>query len=120
MEKLTGLCLTFCIRDIIQGKVAIDEVVVIISPTTSCKSINEWKPYLEAYKEFWNDDPKKGVRIFMRLIRAGKVIQPKLLKKEAPRVAYNNWWRNQFGTAIYRPEKIKPKKKKVVKNTKKK
>ena len=73
-----GTSVSFCIRDIIFGSVREDEIEKIIG-ATSAPDREGWGQVIEHYKDhYWHHDPEEGEAIALRLLDAGKILQPKL------------------------------------------
>lgn len=79
MCKLIGRSLSFCIQDILSGKVGIDEVCCIIT-STSCKDYLAFQDVLEHYEHIhWNNYQKySGSIIAWKLWYSDRIIQPRL------------------------------------------
>jgi hypothetical protein len=87
-----GLSLSLCIREIIQGKVLVEDVVVIIS-NTAWQDDATWAKGLERYKtEYWQRDPAKAISIVRRLRRYGLIIQPRLRNPHVDHTTSNDIW----------------------------
>jgi len=90
-EKLIGLSLSFCVGDIIRGKVAIEQVQMIIA-STKCATRAEWHSVLAKYsKSCWREYPKRACDIAWQFIDAGKVEQPRLHGDPYPHIAGGHW-----------------------------
>ena len=88
---MIGLSLSFCIVDILAGKVLESEVQKIITGT-AVASEAEWQNLIKTYREiYWWEDPDKGEAILRRFIAAGKLEQPRLEGKEARNIARGHW-----------------------------
>lgn len=73
-----GLSLSLCIRDILEGKVSLDEVERIVT-STKCRTPADWTWLLENYRrEYWGKDPDLGEKIARQLLAAGKIEQPRM------------------------------------------
>lgn len=91
MKKKIGLSVSFCIADIIKGKVKEKDVEKIIG-STAARNDAEWEGIISDYKEtYWKDDPEKGEAILRRLLKAGKIEQPRLQGKPAHNIASGHW-----------------------------
>ena len=73
-----GLSLSFCVKDILQGKVSLDEVEFLVVGT--CIEDNEeWEMAKEKYANaYWYDNKEEGKRIAQFLWENDKIHQPKL------------------------------------------
>lgn len=86
-----GLSLSFCIRDIYEGRVKEREIKEIQTSTTA-KSPEAWKKILETYREnYWYRDPKTQEAIFWRLLNSGRIKQPRLEGKGIHNIADGHW-----------------------------
>lgn len=73
-----GLSLSFCVRDIIEKRVALDEIK-FISAGTKAPTPEDWQEVLETYKRiYWHKDPEEAETYFWRLLNTGRIIQPRL------------------------------------------
>jgi hypothetical protein len=75
---LTGKSLSFCIRDIIEGKVKESDISSIITSTRA----NDTKQFVslcvDYSLDYWYINPELGIEIALRLYDEGKIIQPRL------------------------------------------
>jgi hypothetical protein len=77
MKKI-GKCLSDCIADIISGKVREEDILFILSETAAVTDV-EWRWAIDQNRHgAWKDNPEEGEAICRRLIRAEKIIQPRL------------------------------------------
>lgn len=91
MERLIGLSLSFCIKDVIEGHVEESEIKEINARTLAfCDE--DWSNILAIYcQSFWQKEPDKAREIFYRLLSAGKIKQPRLDGKPRFDVS-NGYW----------------------------
>ena len=76
---MIGLSLSFCVMDIIAGKVDEADVELIISGTAA-KTPEDWDKVIEGYRaSYWLHSPAQGERIARMLINNGRVWQPRVL-----------------------------------------
>ena len=74
-----GLSLTYCIRDIIEDKITVDQVVCIITGT-KLHSDEEWDRVLRGSAEaHWKKNPVAGMMIARYFKDKDLLIQPRLL-----------------------------------------
>jgi hypothetical protein len=91
MKKYTGLSLSFCVKDICQGKVSINQVEKIITGTMA-KSNDDWDNLLKSYcQNYWYDYPEMAKSIVNQLKESGKILQPRLEGIDAPLI-YDGYW----------------------------
>lgn len=91
MSKKIGLSLSFCVRDIAEGKIPLSDVEKIIS-STKAENERDWaevaKRYLQVY---WRDNPQECHKIFKTLLQEGKIVQPRLEGKQGPNISEGHW-----------------------------
>ena len=76
--KYVGLSLSFCVRDLIEGKKSLDEVTFIYSGTR-CENKEHWESVIKTYRiSYWYDNPDEGERLARYFIENGLIIQPRL------------------------------------------
>ena len=86
-----GLSLSFCIADIINGKVSEGSVAKIIAGTM-CNTLDDWRKVEESYRDvYWKTNPDLGSAIMYRLLAFGKVEQPRLEGKRVPHIRHGHW-----------------------------
>jgi hypothetical protein len=74
---ITGLSISFCIKDIAAGVVSEDMVEKIIGGT-SVKSPEDWEKVIASYrKNYWYKFPDEAEQLFRRMLAAGKIEQCK-------------------------------------------
>lgn len=75
---MIGLSLSNCVKDVLDGKVALSDIELIVAGT--CAGNPElFQEVLAGYTEsYWVKAPEEGVRIALELYHAGKVCQPRL------------------------------------------
>jgi len=75
MKLLLGWSLSFCVKDIFEGKISIDDVLAIASGTSFTNDESSWELLLDSYsKSYWIKDPKKCKEIANRL--RNRIVQP--------------------------------------------
>ena len=76
--NLVGLSLSLCIKDVIQGKVSVEQIDSIIA-NTKCETEAHWNEVFEIYcRLYWEADPERAVRIVRTLVKLGKIEQPRI------------------------------------------
>lgn len=75
-----GRSLSFCIKDILSGKVSYNEVGKIVT-STACKNDESWVKLLEQYQQsYWYDYSMVECRaVLFGLLFANKIEQPRLI-----------------------------------------
>ncbi len=87
----TGLCLSLCVLDIIEGLVPLKEVDKIIAGTAA-PSPEAWDKTIRNYKKVcWNEKAEECEMVARHLIETGMVEQPILQGKKAPIIADGHW-----------------------------
>lgn len=88
---LRGLSLSFCIKDIINGKVDVKNVKEIVTGTC-CRTEEDWNKVLDHYIDFyWQADSVRAIDIFSLLKRFGRIDQPRTRGESAPNIS-EGWW----------------------------
>jgi hypothetical protein len=88
--KYVGLSLSFCVRDIMEGKIDEDRVMTIIAGT-KFKDYEGWKRVIEVYsKTYWKSNPV-ATEIANRLMVQGKIVQPRLQEQDTPTLTGGHW-----------------------------
>jgi hypothetical protein len=79
---LIGTSLSFCVKDIMEGRVKLDNVILIITGTNS-KGKDSWEQILNTYSEtYWRSNPEKGIEIANQLLFTGRIFQPRASNHE--------------------------------------
>ena len=82
---MIGLSLSFCVKDIIEGKVALESVEKIITGTHYTDRETFHTGMQQSYcHTYWKKDPEKAHQIAMQLWDEGKIHQPRS-QGEGPR-----------------------------------
>lgn len=88
---MIGLSLSFCVKDIIDGKAQLADVSKIISGT-SCRTPEDWEQCLDRYRQvYWRHNPDLGESTARQLLDAGKVVQSKLVDGRVPLIFSGHW-----------------------------
>ncbi|MFA5075878.1 MAG: hypothetical protein WC480_00445 [Patescibacteria group bacterium] len=75
---MIGLSLSWCIQDIIEGKVALDALDKIIAGTR-CPNPVDWDRVIQRYRDqCWGANPDLAEKIVRRLLAEGRIEQPRL------------------------------------------
>jgi hypothetical protein len=92
-NMLIGLSLSYCVADIINGLVNIDDVAFIVAGTR-IRDAADLSDVLDSYaRNYWSNLPQLGRSIATQLYEEGKVIQPRVLGLHAYHVADGHWAR---------------------------
>jgi hypothetical protein len=88
---LIGLSLSYCISDIINGRVDKNDVMFIVAGTRIMCD-HDLDSVLENYAKYeWQTDPERGMAIAREFYNRGMIIQPRVLNCNPPHVA-EGWW----------------------------
>lgn len=92
-SKMIGLSLSFCVKDIIEGRVDLESVDKIITGTffTDRDSFNDGMKYGYC-RTYWRKHPDRAHEIAMQLWDAGKLDQPRA-RGETPPDIHNGHWK---------------------------
>ena len=86
-----GLSLSFCIRDIMEGKIKEEEVKEILSGTNAGTS-EQLEDVLGLYKKiYWTGYPEEAAALARRLFAAGKIKQP-ITEGARPHNIVDGYW----------------------------
>lgn len=87
---MIGKSLSFCVKDICEDKVAIQDVTLIIAGTFA-KNKASWNELLESYsKSYWFKYPRKAKAVANLLLYSGRIFQPRAANLE-PLFGQNIW-----------------------------
>lgn len=88
---MIGLSLSFCVKDILAGKVR-EEDVERIEAGTKAVTDEDWDFLIRRYCEiFWKAEPERAAAIVQRLRAAGKIDQPRARGEEAANISAGHW-----------------------------
>lgn len=88
---MIGLSLSLCVRDIVEGRVELDDVEYIIAGT-KISNENEFNEVCEDYKQYyWTHNPSVGKAIAEHLWNKKKILQPRLYNFEPPKIDKGIW-----------------------------
>jgi hypothetical protein len=90
----TGLCLSLCVRDIVDGLVPLKKVDKIIAGTAA-PTPEAWDEVIRSYRKVcWSVKAEECERLARHLIATGMVEQPRLQGKEAHIIDDGYWLLN--------------------------
>jgi hypothetical protein len=90
-QHLIGLSLSFCINDVVNGRVSVEQIDKIITGTCALTD-DHWEEVISDYREtYWAKDPDRAERIVRTLISLGKIEQPRILNRPTPNIASGHW-----------------------------
>lgn len=76
-----GRSLSFCVCDIIEGKVKESDVIAMVT-STAFENKEEFEKGIESYaRSYWISYPEKGKEIARKLWDSGRIEQPRLKNK---------------------------------------
>lgn len=104
---LIGLSLSFCIKDILLGRVKDEEVYAIITGT-DIQSEEVWEEVIKRYSDlYWTEHDytingneytvetisheEEARKLIHRLRETGRIIQPRTMGQEPPNIAAGRW-----------------------------
>lgn len=88
---LIGLSLSFCIADIINGRVNRDDVLYIITGTR-IRNVNEFNRVLDSYEDcYWTTNPSLGRKIATDFYNRGMLLQPRIQGGDGPAIFDGAW-----------------------------
>jgi len=91
---MIGLSISFCIRDIIRGKVQESDVEKIIA-NTWCETKEHWEEVILIYrKSCWYDNPEVGEAVCWRFVAENKIEQPRCQGKGSHNIADGHWMKD--------------------------
>lgn len=103
-NKLTGLSLSYCVKDIVAGRVPYDAVDHIVA-STAAASPAAWDELIAQYKNvYWHVHQDEADRVVRRLLAEGKIDQPRLRGQEHHSIASGHWM-DVTTQEVFRPEK---------------
>lgn len=105
---MIGLSLSNCIKDVLDGKVALSDIELIVAGTCA-GNLELFQEVLSGYTEsYWREAPEEGVRIALELYHAGKVCQPRLANANHFPVRANrvNWVESKDEIVWYDAEQV--------------
>lgn len=87
-----GLSLSYCVVDIINGLVDIDDVLFIVCGTKFSND-REFSEVMDQYAEFyWSHLPQLARYVATQLKIQGKLIQPRLEGCQVPPIVNGHWY----------------------------
>jgi len=90
-EQVEGLSLSFCVSDILHGKVSENQVTKIVA-STNAPTAKNFENLLESYADtYWHENPEEGKSIARRFWEAGKIDQPRTRGEEPNWVGDGHW-----------------------------
>ena len=78
---MIGLSVSFCVRDIVSGKVplaSVEKIIGSIAVQTEAEVDDLVRSYCQGY---WCESPQESEKLFRRLLAEGKIEQPRLTNR---------------------------------------
>lgn len=73
-----GLSLSFCVRDIAEGRVRIEDVEVIVT-NTCARTSQDWTRLIDQYsRTYWRGCADRAVRVLEILLASNRIVQPRV------------------------------------------
>ena len=92
---MVGLSVSFCIRDMVSGKVD-PAVVEKIVAGTKASTPEEVEALIKGYRQtYWDECPDGAEQVFRQMLAEGKIVQPRVDGKPAPMIAGGHWVENE-------------------------
>ena len=91
--KLLGLSLSFCVKDILSGRVSIDDVECIVSCTRFESASQAYDHYIVDY---WSDYPSETVHAVLNELWP-RVYQPRFNDERGHTIAHGYWFNHEAG-----------------------
>ena len=89
-----GYSLSFCVCDIMNGAVQIEDVQQIVT-NTSADNEQQWDRLIHEYcKTYWHTDPRLAQKIVQQLRDEGKISQPRIHDSNYHHKITRNFWKN--------------------------
>jgi len=87
-SNLIGLSMSLCIRDVLEGRVNIEQIEKIFAQTR-IETEEHLQETMTVYRQaYWSSDPDRGERIARSMLKAGRIEQPRItLTGES-----KDWW----------------------------
>jgi len=86
-----GLSVSFCFRDMAQGKVNPDLVINIIAGT-KIDNPATMEHVIQSYRNnYWSDCADKAEELFRQFWAEGRIIQPRVNGEEPPNLSDGHW-----------------------------
>ena len=87
----TGMSLSFCVADMIEGKVLLSEVDRIVCGTKAM-SDDAWERVIEDYSRvYWRKNPAKARELVRKMRSLGMLDQPRTRGEAPPDLSHGHW-----------------------------
>lgn len=92
MTMKRGLSLSLCVRDIIDGRVNVEDVEVIVT-NTAARDSNDWSKLMDQYcNSYWRGQSDRARRVVDLLLAADRIVQPRLNDRDYRHDISNGVW----------------------------
>jgi len=92
MTKMVGVSLSLCLLDIINGKIAIEDVA-LIRASTAARDDFDWDKLITMYnRQYWKADQAVVNQIIQTLLADGRIDQPRLRDEDVMNLKIPNGW----------------------------
>ncbi len=112
-DLLIGISLARGVEDIVLGRIAPKDIMVI-NTETACKTKDEWLKLVKNYagrhwnnigtEDEWASNQNKAIEVATKLWDDGKIRQPRLFAEACPRLDGSHW-RSDTGASKKLPDK---------------
>lgn len=101
--RLEGRSLSLCIRDILGGAVAEQDISRIVA-STAAHDRPEFLELIDDYARlYWGAKPEEGKAIALRFYDDGKIDQPRLRGEPYPNISQGHWKVIEYSAAAQTP-----------------
>ncbi|TAL27140.1 MAG: hypothetical protein EPN97_18070 [Alphaproteobacteria bacterium] len=90
-DRLEGRSLSLCIRDIIDGKVAEENVSRIVTSARAPDKASFEELIADYAESYWDANPEEGKAVARRFYEAGKIDQPRLRGEPYSNISDGCW-----------------------------
>jgi len=88
---MIGLSISFCVAQIVRGKMPRERVAKIIAGTKA-DSQEAWDSVIERYRDiYWRGIEDDAEKLLREMLAEGKIEQPRLVSGQAPCLAFGYW-----------------------------
>lgn len=78
MTMMRGLSLSFCVRDIAEGRVRVEDVEMIVT-NTCARSVQDWERLMDQYsRSYWRGCAEQARRVVELLLASNRIVQPRV------------------------------------------
>lgn len=93
MNGLVGYSLSYCVRDIIEGRIPLENVHHL-KTGTKAETEAQWCHLIASYsQDHWKANVLKAALVVMKLRKENRIYQPRVEGGEAPNPSRNGYWK---------------------------